>query len=321
MVKRDRLRRVKGRSAPPTGPEHARCPGAAPGKPSLSWGRQARSLLSVHTVAGQVLLLQLVLVVVLVAVTVAGLVLQSRRQSIEGTRDEVLAAGEGFANAPGTAEALDGPDPTRPRFSSHVPRQPGSGPASTTSSWPPRTASASRTGTPAGSESASSGPTGRRSRRRVLHPHRHRPAGAVGLRRRARPPRGRHRRRGGRPGDHHRQRRPGGPGATAAAPRHGRRGARAGDGRLRAGEPAAAPPDPGTRADRDDPDVRAPRRGAARGTRRRAHRRRQGTAAAGQRRGAAAAGPARGRGTARGRRPRSGSRHGGTAGLRRTDHR
>ncbi|MFE9388546.1 SpoIIE family protein phosphatase [Streptomyces sp. NPDC006784] len=112
MAKRDRLRRARSRSAPGTGPERAERLGAAPRRPSLSWGRQARSPLSVHTVAGQVLLLQLVLVVVLVAVTVAGLVLQSRRQSIEGTRDEVLAAGEGFANAPGTAEALDSSDPT-----------------------------------------------------------------------------------------------------------------------------------------------------------------------------------------------------------------
>ncbi|MBO8195441.1 SpoIIE family protein phosphatase [Streptomyces oryzae] len=75
-------------------------------------GRRPRSLLSVQSVAGQVLLLQLVLVVILVAATVAVLVLQARRTGIDATRDEVLSAGEAFANAPGTAEALDSPDPT-----------------------------------------------------------------------------------------------------------------------------------------------------------------------------------------------------------------
>ncbi|WP_308403766.1 SpoIIE family protein phosphatase [Streptomyces rhizoryzae] len=69
-------------------------------------------MLSPRSVAGQVFLLQLVLIVVLVAATMVTLVLQARRQGTEAARAEVLAAGEAFANAPGTAKALDSPDPT-----------------------------------------------------------------------------------------------------------------------------------------------------------------------------------------------------------------
>ncbi|WP_050799822.1 SpoIIE family protein phosphatase [Streptomyces himastatinicus] len=69
-------------------------------------------LLSVRSVAGQVFLLQLVVVIVLVAATVAALVVQARRQGTQAARNEVLVAGEVFANSPGIVKALDGPDPT-----------------------------------------------------------------------------------------------------------------------------------------------------------------------------------------------------------------
>ncbi|MEV0598741.1 SpoIIE family protein phosphatase [Streptomyces sp. NPDC050315] len=68
-------------------------------------------MLSPRSVAGQVFLLQLAVVVLLVAVTAALLVVQARRQATEAARSEVLVAGEAFANAPGTAAALDSPDP------------------------------------------------------------------------------------------------------------------------------------------------------------------------------------------------------------------
>ena len=92
--------------------------------------------------------------------------------------------------------------------------------------------------------------------------------------------------------------------------------------RHRAGQQAAAAPDPRPRPGRDDPDVRAPRRGAARRTRGRAHRRRRRPAAARQRRGAPAARPAR-------RTPRGATvaelgldpRHRRAAGLRAGRHR
>ncbi|MFM9373335.1 SpoIIE family protein phosphatase [Streptomyces sp. Da 82-17] len=62
--------------------------------------------------AGQVLLLQLGVVVLLIAATVTVLVLQARQQGTRAAREQVLSTGEAFANAPGVAEALDGPDPT-----------------------------------------------------------------------------------------------------------------------------------------------------------------------------------------------------------------
>lgn len=66
----------------------------------------------VRTVAGQVFLLQLVLVVLLAVAAVVALVLQVRRDSTQAARDRTLSVAQTFANAPGTAEALDGPDPT-----------------------------------------------------------------------------------------------------------------------------------------------------------------------------------------------------------------
>ncbi|MDI3422520.1 SpoIIE family protein phosphatase/ATP-binding protein [Streptomyces luteolus] len=80
--------------------------------PRRSPGQRLRSLFSPRSVAGQVFLLQLAVVVLLVAATVTALVLQARHQATEAARDQVLSTAEAFANAPGTAEALDGPDPT-----------------------------------------------------------------------------------------------------------------------------------------------------------------------------------------------------------------
>ncbi|MBZ4019814.1 histidine kinase [Streptomyces purpurogeneiscleroticus] len=81
-------------------------------RPHRSRERRGWSVLSPRSVAGQVFLLQLAVVVLLVAVTAALLVVQAGRQATEAARDEVLVAGEAFANAPGIVAALDGPDPT-----------------------------------------------------------------------------------------------------------------------------------------------------------------------------------------------------------------
>ncbi|MFG2888548.1 SpoIIE family protein phosphatase [Streptomyces sp. NPDC048248] len=83
-----------------------------PGVSQRSPGRRARSLLSPRSVAGQVFLLQLGVVVLLVAATLVALVLQARDQATDSAREEMLIAGEAFANSPGVVEALDGPDPT-----------------------------------------------------------------------------------------------------------------------------------------------------------------------------------------------------------------
>ncbi|MGW5327371.1 SpoIIE family protein phosphatase [Streptomyces sp. NPDC004014] len=70
------------------------------------------SLLHLRSVAGQVLLLQIAVVVLLVLAAVAAVVLQSARDALrEGRRESVVAA-QSFASAPGVARALRSPDPT-----------------------------------------------------------------------------------------------------------------------------------------------------------------------------------------------------------------
>lgn len=75
-------------------------------------GRRLRSLVSARSVAGQVFLLQLAVVVLLVVATVVTLVVQAQHQGTEKARDEVLAVAEAFANSPGIVQALDSHDPS-----------------------------------------------------------------------------------------------------------------------------------------------------------------------------------------------------------------
>ncbi|WP_438363904.1 SpoIIE family protein phosphatase [Streptomyces viridosporus] len=75
-------------------------------------GAGLRSVLSGRSVAGQVFVLQLVLVLLLVAASVVALVLQVRRDTTREARGLSLAVAETFAHAPGIVEALDSPDPT-----------------------------------------------------------------------------------------------------------------------------------------------------------------------------------------------------------------
>ncbi|MEW1676621.1 SpoIIE family protein phosphatase [Streptomyces noursei] len=71
-----------------------------------------RSVLRMRTLAGQVFLLQVAIVVLLVAAAIAALVLQSRTDSEREARHRSVAVAQAFANAPGTAAALTGPDPS-----------------------------------------------------------------------------------------------------------------------------------------------------------------------------------------------------------------
>ncbi|GAB2757676.1 SpoIIE family protein phosphatase [Streptomyces bullii] len=71
-----------------------------------------RSVLSGRSVAGQVFLLHVVIVLLLVVAAVVALVLQVRHDTTREARLRSLAVAETFASAPGTREALTAPDPT-----------------------------------------------------------------------------------------------------------------------------------------------------------------------------------------------------------------
>ncbi|WP_406369231.1 SpoIIE family protein phosphatase [Streptomyces sp. NBC_00647] len=71
-----------------------------------------RSALSGRSVAGQVFVLQVVIVLLLVVAAVVALVLQVRHDSTQEARNRSLAVAETFANAPGTRAALNAPHPT-----------------------------------------------------------------------------------------------------------------------------------------------------------------------------------------------------------------
>ncbi|GAA4080041.1 SpoIIE family protein phosphatase/ATP-binding protein [Streptomyces shaanxiensis] len=71
-----------------------------------------RSAVGGRSVAGQVFLLQVVIVLLLVVAAVVALVLQVRYDTTQEARHRSVAVAEAFANAPGTREALDSPDPS-----------------------------------------------------------------------------------------------------------------------------------------------------------------------------------------------------------------
>ncbi|MES5820478.1 SpoIIE family protein phosphatase [Streptomyces sp. RG80] len=73
---------------------------------------EVRSTLGWRSVAGQVFLSQVVIVLLLVVAAVVALVLQVRHDSTTEARNRSVAVAEAFANAPGTEEALSAPDPT-----------------------------------------------------------------------------------------------------------------------------------------------------------------------------------------------------------------
>ncbi|MFJ7962151.1 SpoIIE family protein phosphatase [Streptomyces sp. NPDC096324] len=94
---------VQPKAGPPeSGPEAHR----------RSAGRRVRSLLTPRSVAGQVFLLQLAVVLLLIATAVVVLVFQDRNRAIREAGDRSLAVAQTFANAPGTAAAMKSKDPT-----------------------------------------------------------------------------------------------------------------------------------------------------------------------------------------------------------------
>ncbi|MFE0379615.1 histidine kinase, partial [Streptomyces inhibens] len=72
-----------------------------------------RSVLRMRTVAGQVFLLQVAIVVLLVAAAMAALVLQSRADGDREALHRSVAVAESFANSPGIEQALKSPNPTK----------------------------------------------------------------------------------------------------------------------------------------------------------------------------------------------------------------
>lgn len=87
-------------------------PGAGPHARSSWRPASLRAALGRRSVAGQVFLLQLAIMLLLAVSAVVALVLQVRSDSTEEARNRSLAVAEAFANAPGTLEAVRGPDPT-----------------------------------------------------------------------------------------------------------------------------------------------------------------------------------------------------------------
>ncbi|MEU2052320.1 SpoIIE family protein phosphatase [Streptomyces bungoensis] len=84
-----------------------------PGRPPRGGGaRRSGSLLSVHSLAGQVFLLQLAVVMLLVAAALVALVVQARRDVMADARHRTLTAAQTFANSPGIVAALDSAHPT-----------------------------------------------------------------------------------------------------------------------------------------------------------------------------------------------------------------
>ncbi|UQA90892.1 SpoIIE family protein phosphatase [Streptomyces halobius] len=66
-----------------------------------------------RSVAGQMFVLQVLIVLLLVVAAVATLVFQARSDRFQGARNRSLAAAESFAHSPGLVEAIRGPDPTK----------------------------------------------------------------------------------------------------------------------------------------------------------------------------------------------------------------
>ncbi|MEU1595402.1 SpoIIE family protein phosphatase [Streptomyces sp. NPDC005708] len=69
-------------------------------------------MLNPRSIAGQVFLIQFVIVVLLVLAAVAAVVLQAARDALALGRRESVVAAQSFANAPGVAKAFRSPDPS-----------------------------------------------------------------------------------------------------------------------------------------------------------------------------------------------------------------
>ncbi|MET8680910.1 SpoIIE family protein phosphatase [Streptomyces sp. NPDC004647] len=80
--------------------------------PQPSRGRRLGSVLNVRTVAGQVFVLQVAVVVLLVVAAVVALVLQSQHDSGLEARNRSVAVAESFAHSPDIERTLKSPDPS-----------------------------------------------------------------------------------------------------------------------------------------------------------------------------------------------------------------
>lgn len=84
-----------------------------PGRPRQAEGAwRSGSLLSVHSLAGQVFLLQLAVVMLLVAAALVALVVQAQRDVMADARHRTLSVAQTFANSPGIVAALNSANPT-----------------------------------------------------------------------------------------------------------------------------------------------------------------------------------------------------------------
>ncbi|MEU6525775.1 SpoIIE family protein phosphatase [Streptomyces sp. NPDC046924] len=92
-----------------TSPRRQRQGGDGPRWRPPAW---LRPVLSARSVAGQVFVLHVVIVLLLVLSAVIALVLQVRHDSTQEARSRSLAVAETLAHAPGIVEALRSPDPT-----------------------------------------------------------------------------------------------------------------------------------------------------------------------------------------------------------------
>ncbi|WP_280689302.1 MULTISPECIES: SpoIIE family protein phosphatase [unclassified Kitasatospora] len=92
------------REPPPADPESPKDP--------QSPKRRSRFGRGIRSVAGQVFLLQVVVVLLLVLAAVLALVLESQRDSNVEARNRSVAVAQTFANSPGIVAALASPDPT-----------------------------------------------------------------------------------------------------------------------------------------------------------------------------------------------------------------
>ncbi|MGW2723163.1 SpoIIE family protein phosphatase [Streptomyces sp. NPDC001492] len=114
-----RARRAADRAHAAHGRRTTRTPHSAPtrrsgrpGEPEPGRITALRSALTGRSIARQVFVLQVVIVLLLVVAAVVALYLQVRHDSTQEARNRSVAVAQAFANAPGTREALDSPHPT-----------------------------------------------------------------------------------------------------------------------------------------------------------------------------------------------------------------
>ncbi|MFJ1707657.1 SpoIIE family protein phosphatase [Kitasatospora sp. NPDC088346] len=107
---------VGERARPAQRPRPPAPPATAPAPPATAPARRpacgVRALLSLHSVAGRVLLVELAIVLLLVSAALTAMVLQARSSTVSDARRVTRGVAESFAHAPGLVQALDGPDPS-----------------------------------------------------------------------------------------------------------------------------------------------------------------------------------------------------------------